>query len=102
MSRIRRNNFFEYIEENPIKSLLSVFSAGFALSSAFFNIIFLNKIENIKDRYEDKIEDINRDCEQKVQIAVQDEKIKNFTEINPNSKEGQLFLEVSKKIKLTK
>lgn len=98
MAKKHKNNFFEYIEENPIKSLLSAFLSGFVVSSGFFNIIYLNKIENIKDRYEDKIENINKYCEQKVQIAIQEEKIKNFIKLNPNSEEGQLFLEITKKI----
>lgn len=82
--------FQEIFEEHPIKSCIGCFFFG--ITSTFFIMTFWydNKIENITNRYEDKIESLKKSHEQDLlinEIKLQKEEgTKYYLNIDPNSK----------------
>lgn len=86
-------NFQEIFEEHPIKSCIACFLIGVSVTYAVMTFLYDNKIESIKNRYEDKIELLNRSHAQDLEIK----------EIKLNKEEGtKYYLNIDPKSKLAK
>lgn len=86
------SKFQEIFEEHPIKSCIGCFVAGMTLSYWALTFLYENKYQNIKDRYEDKIELLKKAHEQDLQIKeitlTRQEGTKYYLNIDPNTKLG--------------
>lgn len=85
-------NFQEIFEEHPIKACMGCFFAGIGVSYWFLTFLYENKYQNIKDRYEDKIELLNKAHQQDLQIKEitlsKQEGTKYYLNIDPKTKLG--------------
>lgn len=61
-------DFREVFEQHPIKSCVACFIAGVGVTYTFLSFLYESKIQNITDRYEDKIELLKRSHEQDLEI----------------------------------
>lgn len=61
-------NFQEVFEEHPIKSCIGSFIAGIGLAYVFITFQYETKIQSIRDRYDDKIEQIEKSHQQDLEI----------------------------------
>lgn len=84
------SNFQQIFEEHPIKSCIGCFLFG--VTSTFFIMNYWSdyKIQNISNRYEDKIENLKKLHEQDLLIneikLKKEENTKYYLNIDPNSK----------------
>ncbi|AXB58445.1 hypothetical protein [Flavobacterium fluviale] len=92
MARSRRGNFNfqEIFEEHPIKACLGCFITGVGITYTILVFFYDNKIQNIKDRYDDKIEFLEKTHAQDLEIKeiklTKEEGTKYYLNIEPNSK----------------
>lgn len=97
------NNLSNIIDKSPWGTLATVFIFGFGLSTGFWQLHFNSKIDNLEHRQEDKLEMIKDSYEQKIEIAVikarQEEREKGSLSIDENSKLGALLTETMNNIK---
>lgn len=86
-------NFQEVFEEHPIKSCIGCFLIGVTLTYTLLSLFYENKIQNITDRYEDKIEFLKKAHEQDLEIReiklAKEEGTKYYLNIESNSKLGK-------------
>jgi len=92
MAKPKENSSFrEIFEEHPIRACIGCFFCGLSLSYTILTILYDNKYQNLKDRYEDKIELLNKAHQQDLQI----------NEIRLSSKEDtKYYLNIDTKSKL--
>jgi hypothetical protein len=91
MARKKRNlSFQEIFEEHPIKSCLGCFISGIAVSYTILTFLYNSKFENLKERYDDKIESLTRAHNQDLEIREiklkKEEGTKYYLNIQPDSK----------------
>lgn len=93
MAKKRTFNFQEVFEEHPIKSCIGCFLIGVTVSYTLICLFYENKIQNITDRYEDKIEFLKKTHEQDLEIREiklsKEEGTKYFLNIESDSKLGR-------------
>ena len=93
MAKPRKNTSFkEVFEEHPIKACTGCFICGLCLSYTVLTIFYDNKYQNLTDRYEDKIELLNKAHQQDLEIneirLSSKEDTKYYLNIDPKSKLG--------------
>ena len=93
MAKPKKNSSFrEVFEEHPIKACIACFFSGLGLSYTILTILYDNKYQNLKDRYDDKIELLNKAHQQDLQIneirLSSKEDTKYYLNIDPKSKLG--------------
>ena len=97
------SNFREIFEEHPIKSCIVCFLSGLGLSYTILSFLYDNKYQSLKDRYEDKIELLNKAHEQDLQIneikLLSKEDTKYYLNVDPNSKLGNDLSKLMNKYK---
>ncbi|GIJ95066.1 hypothetical protein [Capnocytophaga stomatis] len=89
---IRKNSKFSFqkiFEEHPIKACIGCLIFGAVFSYKILSFLYDSKIQNIKDRYEDKIETIKAVHKQELQINEiklrRQDGVKYYLNIEPNS-----------------
>lgn len=102
-SVIKKNFISNYLESSPEIAIGSVFVFGCVSATTFWLFYFNSKIENINERYEDKIINLSSAYEQRIDIEVikarQEERDRGSLTIDENSKLGVLLKSTINKIK---
>lgn len=83
-------NFHEVFEQHPIKSCIGCFITGVGVTYTILSFLYEEKIQNIKDRYDDKIELLNKAHEQDLEIKeiklAREEGTNYYLNVKPDSK----------------
>ncbi|NIJ46595.1 hypothetical protein FHR24_003085 [Wenyingzhuangia heitensis] len=91
MAKNKENlSFQDVFEEHPIKSCIGSFTIGIGLTYTIMSFLYENRIENVKNRYEDKIEYLKRNHVQDLEIneikLINKHSTKFYLNIDPDSK----------------
>lgn len=91
----KRNSLNNNIENHPVRTLASVFGVGFGIAFAGMQFYYSNRIEDIKNNYQDKLEQQIKNCENQVNLKIieaqNQEREKYYLKVEENSMNGKLL-----------
>lgn len=94
MSR-RRETITDKIENNPIKAMIAFFGSGFSLCFFVMHFYYSDRIDDIKNRYSDKLENEKKSFQTELNYKIlevqQQEREKYYQKIDENSTNGKLL-----------
>lgn len=91
----KKETFNEKIESNPIKAIIVCFGSGFSLCFFIMQFYYSDRIDDIKERFEDKLEQekkiFQNNLDNKVLEIQQQERDRYYLKIEENSINGKLL-----------
>lgn len=91
----RNNNLNENIENHPMRILASVFGAGFGIAFIGLQFYYINRIDDIKDNNQDKLDQQIKNCENQINLKIievqNQEREKYYIKVEENSMNGKLL-----------
>lgn len=95
MAQKKTNNFNQIIDNHPIKILAGAFSTGFGLCFVALQFYYSNRIEDIKENFNYRIDQQKKDCESQINykaLEIQNqEREKYYLKLDENSVNGKLL-----------
>lgn len=91
----KKETFNEKIENNPIKAMMVCFGSGFSLCFLIMQFYYSDRINDIKERYVDKLDQekkiFQNNLDNKVLEIQQQERDRYYLKIEENSINGKLL-----------
>lgn len=83
------------IENHPIRILATVFGAGFGIAFIGLQLYYSNRIDDIKNSNQDKLDQQIKNCENQINLKIievqNQERDKYYMKIEENSMNGKLL-----------
>lgn len=91
----KKINYKQILENNPVIILGGVFLSGFIICSSILQFYYSDKIQDIKEKYDFRLEEQIKDCNTQINFKVleiqQQEREKYYQKIDENSVNGKLL-----------
>lgn len=91
----KKETIIDKIENNPIKAMITFFGSGFGLCFIVMQFYYSDRIDDIKNRYSDKLEiekkSFQTELNYKILEVQQQEREKYYQKIDENSTNGKLL-----------
>lgn len=91
----RKETVIEKIESHPLRAMMVFFGSGFGLCFLIMQFYYSDRINDLKDRYSDKLEQEKKTFEielsHKILEVQQQEREKYYQKIDENSANGKLL-----------